>query len=128
MTYDQTNICESEEDIYSKKLGKRLRSIRQFKGLTQGKVSETLGVSPQQYQKYEVGQNRITSFRLIQLAKIFNINVCEFYSESEGFAFLENISINRNKDEIRLVDEYRKLKDVSDKLLILQLIERISEN
>ena len=45
-------------------VGKRVRQARLAKGLSQGALGKSLGVSFQQVQKYESGANRIGSSRL----------------------------------------------------------------
>ncbi len=48
----------------------RIRQIRQKRGLSQTDVAEALGISFQQFQKYEQGRNRISAARLVAIARI----------------------------------------------------------
>lgn len=45
---------------FDKMLGQQLKKHRKSSGLTQKEVADEIGVSFQQYQKYETGRNRIT--------------------------------------------------------------------
>ena len=49
--------------------GQRIREARVAAGLSQDELGKALGVSFQQIQKYEKGINRLSSGRLMQIAK-----------------------------------------------------------
>lgn len=49
-------------------VGRRIRERRAAMGLSQTALSQRLGVSAQQVQKYEAGQNRISASRLNDIA------------------------------------------------------------
>src|SRR5689334_12679866 len=49
-------------------VGRNIRTRRLQRGLTQSKLGEHLGVTPQQIQKYENGTNRVGASRLDQIA------------------------------------------------------------
>jgi transcriptional regulator with XRE-family HTH domain len=51
----------------------RIRQIRQESGLSQTEVAEALGISFQQFQKYEQGRNRISAARLVAIARILGV-------------------------------------------------------
>lgn len=63
-------------------LGNRLRQLRLDRGLTQEAMSEMLGVSYQQIQKYEKGLNAIASSRMEALCKALDITPDELFSIS----------------------------------------------
>lgn len=52
-------------------LGARLRTVRLLKGLTQKDVASAIGVTFQQIQKYERGENRVSAVRLVQFHRLF---------------------------------------------------------
>lgn len=56
-------------------LGERIRSLRLDREFTQEQVAEQLGISRQKYARIEKGVNNITLDFLIQLAKLFHIQV-----------------------------------------------------
>jgi transcriptional regulator with XRE-family HTH domain len=59
---------------YNKDLGKKIQSIRRrFTKLTQEKMAELLDKDSRCYRKYESGETLITTERLNQIAKIFNM-------------------------------------------------------
>ena len=54
-------------------VGRRIGDRRAAMGLSQTALSQRLGVSPQQVQKYEAGQNRISASRLNDIATALGI-------------------------------------------------------
>lgn len=64
---------------FDKKLGVRLRTIRQLNRMSQERLGDLLGVAFQQIQKYETGANRIAPERLDKCATIFDVPVGYFF-------------------------------------------------
>lgn len=70
-------------------LGKRLKLIREAKGLTQKNLSAKMGISYQQIQKYENGQNRIYAGRLNEIMQHLEVSWDYFFeNNSEQLDFL----------------------------------------
>ena len=69
-------------------IGRRIRQFRKAKGLSQAQLARVLGISFQQVQKYESGQNRIGAGRLWAIATALEIPIATFFEdpESSGFA------------------------------------------
>lgn len=55
-------------------IGLRVAAYRQERGFTQLALAKHVGISAQQLQKYEAGQNRIAASRLIELATAMDMN------------------------------------------------------
>jgi transcriptional regulator with XRE-family HTH domain len=68
-------------------VGARLRQRRNLVGLSQTKLSESVGLTFQQIQKYERGTNRISSSRLYEFAKVLAVPVSYFFDEMPSNAF-----------------------------------------
>jgi transcriptional regulator with XRE-family HTH domain len=62
-------------------VGGRMRLRRTLLGLSQEAVAERLGLTFQQVQKYERGTNRVSSSRLFDLCRIFNVPIAYFFEE-----------------------------------------------
>lgn len=62
-------------------VGRRVRERRLLMGLSQTAVAQQLGVTGQQYQKYEKGENRISASRLFDLANCLKAPVSHFFDE-----------------------------------------------
>jgi transcriptional regulator with XRE-family HTH domain len=63
-------------DVY---VGSRLRMRPMMLGVTQEKLSEGLGVTFQQVQKYEKGVNRISASRLQHLSHLLKVSAPFFF-------------------------------------------------
>ena len=50
-------------------VGQQIRRLRIARGVSQTALSEALGISFQQIQKYELGTNRISPRRLLEIAQ-----------------------------------------------------------
>ncbi|MFN5183552.1 MAG: helix-turn-helix domain-containing protein [Bacteroidota bacterium] len=60
-------------------VGERIRQFRVIKNLSQENVAEELNMSNGNYGKIERGEIDISSTHLIKLARLFNIQVGEFF-------------------------------------------------
>lgn len=60
---------------FHKELGGIIYSARKELGITQKNLADSLGITFQQMQKYEKGYNRISVYKLYQIAKILNISI-----------------------------------------------------
>jgi transcriptional regulator with XRE-family HTH domain len=57
-------------DLY---VGARVRAVRRGRGVTQIKLAASIGLSWQQVQKYEVGQNRVSASVLVHIAEVLEV-------------------------------------------------------
>ena len=60
-------------------VGRRVRTFRLEKGLSQEQLGDQLGLTFQQVQEYEKGINRIGAGRLQHIANILEISVGNFF-------------------------------------------------
>jgi transcriptional regulator with XRE-family HTH domain len=65
-------------------VGRRIGAVRGWRGMTQKKLGEEIGVSFQQIQKYESGQDRISAGRLVRAARALGVPVSSFYNGLEA--------------------------------------------
>ena len=122
-------------------IGKKIRQLRNMKGVSQGSLASKSGVTFQQVQKYEKGVNRVSASRLYDFAKILNVDVKVFFdpiladeaNETKGFSFGEDEAngfvsqdIFESKETIRLVREYYKITDPAKRKNILELIKAMN--
>ena len=56
-------------------VGNRLRHYRRERGLKQAALAEVIGVSPQQYQKYEDAQSKCSLTNLLKLADFLSVDI-----------------------------------------------------
>ncbi len=64
-------------------IGDAVRARRVAIGVSQNGLAKALGVSFQQVQKYELGQNRIATSRLIHIARALDCKITAFIPEED---------------------------------------------
>lgn len=72
-----------EVDTFNKFIGNKIFSLRLGKGISRHELSKSVGVTHQQLQKYEKGENRVSAARLVLIAKALNVIPAYFYEEVE---------------------------------------------
>jgi transcriptional regulator with XRE-family HTH domain len=60
-------------------VGKRIRARRGMLNLSQGQLGDKIGLTFQQVQKYENGNNRVSASRLMQIAGVLKVPVSFFF-------------------------------------------------
>jgi transcriptional regulator with XRE-family HTH domain len=80
-----------EVDKFNKVIGEKIFSLRLGKGISRHELSKSIGITHQQLQKYEKGENRVSAGRLILIAKALNVTPAYFY---------ENIDIANDQEPI----------------------------
>lgn len=66
-----------------KHVGRRLRRLRQINEVSLERLAEIVDVAPQQIQKYETGETRISASRIFELSRIFRVSIAWFYEDLE---------------------------------------------
>lgn len=64
-----------ETDVIDRFVGEQIRLYRSMVGISQQKLAECLGVTFQQLQKYERGDNRIGAGRLLMVANALGVPI-----------------------------------------------------
>lgn len=113
-----------------KTIGERIRRIRAMKDYTQSNVAEDLGMTTGAYAKIERGETDANVSRLLKIAEILEVNVCDFFEDSrnmlvvserrEPYGFASKAEVEQLSQSIQvLLKEIEKMK--------LELQERKSE-
>ncbi len=77
----------TETVMVHKAMSQRLRSIRELMGFTQQQVASELGITYQQYRKYESGQSAMPAPRLYLISKAFGVPIEMFYTDKDQQPF-----------------------------------------
>lgn len=85
-------------------IGEKLKNLRKKAGYTQERLAEVIGVSRNQLQKYERGQDALSPERFQQLAGALSVPVQEFFIEG-------NDALPLAVSEKLLLDSYRAIPD-----------------
>src|ERR1700704_6909118 len=103
-------------------IGRRVRTLRLQRSLSQTALADALGITFQQVQKYEKGVNRISSGRLVRIAEILKVPITFFF---EGLAKDQKRSpgvdfgLYQTADTIRLMHAYSAIKDRGIRMKLL---------
>ncbi len=114
-------------------IGKRVRTLRLQRGLSQTELGALINVTFQQVQKYEKGTNRISAGRLQRIAEVMTVPVSFFFAGYDDkpkasapspvdveFSFLQT------EGALRLARAYARIKQPSVRLQLLRLTEAIA--
>lgn len=72
-------------------IGAKLRKIRRSKDYILTDIAAILGVTFQQYRKYETGENRISAAGLWKIAQFYNMSMNEFLPKSSFEAIMNEV-------------------------------------
>ena len=107
----------------NKRIGQLIKESRKARNLTQMELSELIGVSYQQVQKYEKGSDNISVERLKQIAKAVNVPITLFFPSAEIVAEAPAIYKKTPADEALLLDLYRGIKSKKAKKAVIELLK-----
>jgi transcriptional regulator with XRE-family HTH domain len=65
-------------------VGLRITALRKARGLSQTALGNAVGVTFQQVQKYEKGQNRVGAGRLREIARLLEVPVSAFFEDANN--------------------------------------------
>lgn len=117
------NTDDGAVDHVYRHVGRKLRSLRIGRGMTQAETAKLIAVSPQQYQKYEEGHSKCSLTNLMTLADAHSVPIIELLPEGTP----RSSEINEADLLARLVAAYSRLENANEKLRLVQLVEAIQE-
>ena len=121
-------------------VGKKLRFRRNMLGISQKDLGNSLGISFQQIQKYELGVNRVSASRIFDFAKYLIVPVSYFFEGLElkpnnyNFHGLpeENTLFEDGKmasrETIEMMRAYYKIYDPNIRNKVLLLIKSLADD
>jgi transcriptional regulator with XRE-family HTH domain len=119
-----------------KEIGSRVRMRRVSIGMSQEKLGDMLGLTFQQVQKYEKGMNRISVARLVEIAKILNVEIDFFFdgikSGKSDAGFAESGSppyvadMMSTPEGLQLVRTFASIKSPRVRKSIVQLVSSLA--
>jgi transcriptional regulator with XRE-family HTH domain len=87
---DGSPVSPRKPTAVDKHVGKRLRLLRQMRELSLERLAEAVEVAPQQIQKYEIGETRISASRIFELARALSVPLSWFYADLRTVASAES--------------------------------------
>jgi transcriptional regulator with XRE-family HTH domain len=114
-------------------VGKNIRIYRVAQNFSQGKLAAALGITFQQVQKYENGTNRVSSSRIVQIAKFLNVPITRLFEDvsrecvegSEGDRIVDFLN---QPHAIRMLRAFSNLRSNKTRLSLAVLTEGISDS
>ncbi|MEY9638708.1 transcriptional regulator with XRE-family HTH domain [Bradyrhizobium japonicum] len=111
-------------------IGEKIRGYRNKLDISQEELGRMLGISFQQIQKYEIGDNRITSSRLQEIARIFECEVADLLPEQKKGKKVQRLSnldrIAATRDGMKLIDSFVGIKSEVMRAAVVELARRFS--
>ncbi len=107
----------------NRRIGQIIKETRKARGMTQMKLSELIGVSYQQVQKYEKGVDNISVERLKQIARAVGAPMTLFFpAPAEAVAEAPAPYGRMPEDETQLLDAYRRIKSKKTRKAVIELL------
>jgi transcriptional regulator with XRE-family HTH domain len=109
-------------------VGRRVRTLRMERGMSQTDLGGELGITFQQIQKYEKGANRIGAGRLQHISEILGVPISVFFATSQPDHPSHN-GLNELADTgaaLRLLRAYARIPDPHVKQALTSLAEKIA--
>lgn len=92
-------------------VGKQIRRIRQGKELSQENVAEELGITKGAFSKIENGTTNVPLARLLQVAKVLEVDITEFFKDSKA--------VNKAEDP-KLQYGFATKSDIEEMMKVIQ--------
>ncbi|TRL39857.1 helix-turn-helix domain-containing protein [Rhizobium straminoryzae] len=109
-------------------VGANLRQLRMRKGASQEKLAENLGITFQQVQKYEKGTNRVSSSRLVAIARFLGCTLEDLFAGTGTDAALGSApaSPHHSAQALRLVTAFDRIEDAATRRHVVGLVEALA--
>lgn len=118
-------------------IGKQIRFRRNLLGITQNTLAKELGISFQQVQKYESGQNKINAVKLYHIAYFLKTPLPEFFIEDTAKPSSRHGMSDQSQDDFMfddplkhtetpaLIRSYYDIKDKKKRKMILEMMKTL---
>ena len=103
-------------------IGKKIKALRQERGMSQVEFSKVLGISYQQVQKYEVGANAIGVASLKKLSDYFEVPFSYFLQDMTS----EQTQLEDNTIVISIMRHLVKM-DINKQKFVLDLVNNLKK-
>jgi transcriptional regulator with XRE-family HTH domain len=121
----------NEPSLHDENIGKRLKLRRLQLGLSEESLGLALGVTFEQVQKYETGNDRIEVARLQQIAEILNVPILFFFGGTLSAARAQQgpcdvVDFLDTAYALRLVQAFRRIEKRHIQRSIVELVEHVA--
>ena len=109
------------------KIGEQIRKRRKELGLSQEQLSEKVGVSYQQIQRYENGGSMLNVENVQRIAKVLAIPVASLFDIEKSYVTAEPATPYSSSEEKTLLRSFRNLTARTDKQLAINVVRRLAK-
>jgi transcriptional regulator with XRE-family HTH domain len=109
-------------------VGARIRARRVFLGLSQTKLANALGLTFQQVQKYERGDNRVSASTLVRVAGALDTSVSALVGEDAGRADKPMFRHLAMPGAFDLLDAFAKIPDPEVRRAVVRLTKSLAKS
>ncbi len=109
-------------------LGGRIRLRRRELGLSQGRLARQVGITFQQIQKYELGTNRVSFSRLMDIAQALQCGVAQIVGDLDQAKAspASRIAHLNEPGAVELLEAYASIKSPAHRRAILNLATQLA--
>jgi transcriptional regulator with XRE-family HTH domain len=109
-------------------IGRNVRLWRMARELSQAQLANQVGITFQQLQKYEVGANRISTGRLLKLARILGVDISRLLEGTDvtDREKLRKLALFEDARSYRLACAFNAISNEHLRLRITELVEQIA--
>jgi transcriptional regulator with XRE-family HTH domain len=109
-------------------IGRNVRLWRMARELSQAQLANQVGITFQQLQKYEVGANRISTGRLLKLARILGVDISRLLDGTDvtDREKLRKLALFEDLRSYRLAFAFNAISNEHLRLRITELVEQIA--
>jgi transcriptional regulator with XRE-family HTH domain len=107
-------------------VGLRITALRKAKGLSQTALGQAIGVTFQQVQKYEKGQNRIGAGRLREIAELLEVPVAALFPEPQDAKGDQVLGALRTPGAGELLHAYAAIPDEDARRALLVIARKLA--
>jgi transcriptional regulator with XRE-family HTH domain len=116
----------SEPNPVAVHVGAHIKERRVTLGMSQERLGEALGLTFQQIQKYERGDNRVCASRLYGLARVLDVPVSFFFDGLDGIGDPSQDTITMDREASALVRAYYRITGPITRHKVLELIKSMT--
>lgn len=106
-------------------IGGKIYSLRLAKGYSRQKLAEGIGVTHQQLQKYEKGTNRLSTGRLILIAKALGKTIDYFYKGLDEADSAEPVLTQHQRMCIEVSRNFMKIRNPEHQQAVNALVRSL---
>lgn len=112
--------------VVDREIGARIRERREAVGYSQAYVADIIGISFQQLQKYEIGENRVAAAMLVRLAQALRVEPASLLPHAKRTVAPTRDTSSEDLLAEQLQHAFSRIASVKDRRLVLNMARSLS--